>query len=37
MKLALITAFPPSKVTLNEYGYHLAKQFAQKPVSWRKV
>jgi len=31
MKLALITAFPPSKVTLNEYGYHLAKQFAQKP------
>ena len=31
MKLALITAYPPSKVTLNEYGYHLAKQFAQKP------
>ncbi|HKJ48744.1 MAG TPA: hypothetical protein VJ973_06620, partial [Christiangramia sp.] len=30
MKLALVTAFPPSKVTLNEYGYHLAKQFAQK-------
>lgn len=30
MKLALVTAFPPSKVTLNEYGYHLAKHFAQK-------
>ncbi|WP_026933727.1 glycosyltransferase [Christiangramia echinicola] len=30
MKLALVTAFPPSKVTLNEYGYHLAKNFAQK-------
>ncbi len=29
MKLALVTAFPPSKVTLNEYGYHLAKQFSQ--------
>ena len=29
MKLALVTAFPPSKVTLNEYGYHLAKNFAQ--------
>lgn len=30
MKLALVTAFPPSKVTLNEYGYHLAKHLAQK-------
>ncbi|WP_158728414.1 MULTISPECIES: glycosyltransferase [unclassified Flavobacterium] len=30
MKLAIITAFPPSKVTLNEYGYHLVKNFAQK-------
>ena len=27
MKIALLTAFPPSKVTLNEYGYHLAKNF----------
>ena len=27
MKLALLTAYPPSKVTLNEYGYHLAKNF----------
>jgi len=30
MKLAVVTAFPPSKVTLNEYGYHLVKHFAQK-------
>ena len=30
MKLAIVTAFPPSKVTLNEYGYHLVKNFAQK-------
>lgn len=30
MKLALVTAFPPSKVTLNEYGYHLAKNFAKQ-------
>jgi len=27
MKLAVITAYPPSKVTLNEYAYHLVKQF----------
>ncbi len=30
MKIAIITAYPPSKVTLNEYGYHLVKNFAQK-------
>ncbi|MGB5361150.1 MAG: glycosyltransferase [Eudoraea sp.] len=27
MKLAIITAYPPSKVTLTEYGYHLVKHF----------
>ena len=27
MKLAIVTAYPPSKVTLNEYAYHLVKQF----------
>lgn len=27
MKLAIITAYPPSKVTLNEYAYHLVKSF----------
>ena len=28
MKLAVVTAFPPSKVTLNEYAYHLVKSFS---------
>lgn len=27
MKLAIVTSYPPSKVTLNEYAYHLVKQF----------
>lgn len=30
MKLAIVTAYPSSKVTLNEYGYHLVKHFRQK-------
>ena len=30
MKLAIITAYPPSKVTLNEYAYHLVKSFRQQ-------
>jgi glycosyltransferase involved in cell wall biosynthesis len=30
MKVAIVTAFPPSKVTLNEYGYHLVKNFVLK-------
>jgi glycosyltransferase involved in cell wall biosynthesis len=30
MKIAIVTAFPPSKVTLTEYGYHLVKHFALK-------
>ncbi len=29
MRLALVTAYPPSKVTLNEYAYHLVKHFRQ--------
>jgi hypothetical protein len=29
MRVAVVTAFPPSKVTLNEYGYHLVKNFVQ--------
>ncbi len=29
MKLAILTAYPPSKVTLNEYGYHLVKHLRQ--------
>lgn len=27
MKLAIVTAYPPSKVTLNEYAFHLVKSF----------
>ncbi len=27
MKLAIVTAYPPSKVTLNEYAYYLVKHF----------
>ncbi len=30
MKLAIVTAYPPSKVTLNEYAYHLVKHFRQR-------
>lgn len=30
MKVAIVTSFPPSKVTLNEYGYHLVKNFVNK-------
>lgn len=30
MKIAIVTAYPPSKSTLNEYGYHLVKKFVQK-------
>ena len=30
MKLAIVTSYPPSKVTLNEYAYHLAKAFRQQ-------
>jgi glycosyltransferase involved in cell wall biosynthesis len=30
VKLALITAFPPSRHALNEYGYHVARQLRQE-------
>lgn len=30
MKLAFVSPYPPSKVTLNEYGYHLIKGFKDK-------
>lgn len=29
MKLGIVTSYPPSKVTLNEYAYHLVKHFRQ--------
>lgn len=31
LKIALVTPYPPSKTTLNEYGYYLAKHLAPKP------
>lgn len=31
MHIALVTAYPPSKGSLNEYGYHFAKALGTKP------
>lgn len=31
LRIALVTAYPPSQTTLNEYGYHLARHLAAKP------
>ena len=31
MKIAFISPYPPSEVTLNEYGYHLINSFIGKP------
>jgi glycosyltransferase involved in cell wall biosynthesis len=31
MRLALVTAFPPSKGLLNEYGFHIANQLNDQP------
>ena len=30
MKIAFISPYPPSQVTLNEYGYHLIRSFVGK-------
>jgi len=32
MKICLVTAFPPSKRGLNEYGYHLARELQRDPL-----
>ncbi|HLW53852.1 MAG TPA: glycosyltransferase [Candidatus Angelobacter sp.] len=32
MKICLVSAFPPSKVVLNEYGYHVAKELQADPL-----
>ena len=32
MKICLISAFPPSRGVLNEYGYHVAKELQADPV-----
>ncbi|MGH9528715.1 MAG: glycosyltransferase [Terriglobales bacterium] len=31
MKICLITAFPPSREALNEYGFHIARELQQTP------
>lgn len=31
MKIALVTAFPPSRQALNEYGFHIANELRQQP------
>jgi glycosyltransferase involved in cell wall biosynthesis len=31
MKIALVTAFPPSRQGLNEYGFHIANELRQQP------
>jgi glycosyltransferase involved in cell wall biosynthesis len=32
MKICLVTAFPPSRRGLNEYGYHIAKELQRDPL-----
>jgi len=32
MKICLVTAFPPSKRGLNEYGFHIARELQQDPL-----
>src|SRR5215472_8261065 len=32
MKICFVTAFPPSKAVLNEYGFHVAKELQTDPV-----
>lgn len=31
MKICLVTAFPPSRQGLNEYGFHIARELSQQP------
>ncbi len=31
MKICLVTAFPPSREALNEYGFHIARELQQNP------
>jgi glycosyltransferase involved in cell wall biosynthesis len=32
MKICLVSAFPPSKMVLNEYGYHVARELQADPL-----
>jgi hypothetical protein len=31
MKICLVTAFPPSRHALNEYGFHIAREVRETP------
>jgi hypothetical protein len=31
MKICLVTAFPPSRHALNEYGFHIARELQETP------
>ena len=32
MKICLVTAFPPSRRGLNEYGFHIARELGRDPL-----
>ena len=32
MKICFVSGFPPSKVVLNEYGYHVARELEADPL-----
>ena len=32
MKICLVTAFPPSRRGLNEYGFHIARELQRDPL-----
>ena len=32
MKICLVTAFPPSRRGLNEYGFHIARELLRDPL-----
>ena len=32
MKICLVTAFPPSRGGLSEYGFHIARELQQNPL-----
>lgn len=37
LKVAVVSSFPPSKRTLNEYGYYLINHFREKPVDIEEI
>ena len=37
LKLAIVTSYPPSKRTLNEYGFYLTNHFKQKTEDYSEI